>query len=304
MSGVVGHLKAVRMKFRWMALDIPEYRADTGHLSTKEHGAYLLLTMHYWATGRLPENDAQLARICSLTQAEFRRVKPTLQALFLPGWKHKRIEEELEKAREISEARSTAGKAGVKAKWGDDKIEGSRSERLAAARKKGTHKPEEWQALMEFCGFNCVRCGAHGVVKDHIQPIYQGGSDSIENLQPLCRGCNASKGADTSDLRPEGWRDAIKCLANASQNASQTPPPSPLPSPSKIKNLSCDAKREARSPPRHGKTNRAGGRVYVVKGTPEWEAYADDYRRLRGIEPNVNPHGGRWFKTLGEASIG
>src|SRR5688572_21590946 len=96
------------MKLRWMALDIPEYRADTGHLSTKEHGAYLLLTMHYWMTGELPKNDEQLARICSCTRTEFRRVKPTLEKLFLPDWKHKRIEQELEKARKISGKRSLA----------------------------------------------------------------------------------------------------------------------------------------------------------------------------------------------------
>ena len=74
-----------------------------------------------------------------------------------------------------------------------------------------------------------------------------------------------------------------------------------LPSPIESKNLSIgEAKREA---PRHcATTSRAGGRVYVVKGTSEWESYADDFRRVRGQEPNVNSDGGRWFKTLGESA--
>lgn len=54
------------------------------------------------------------------------------------------------------------------------------------------------------------------------------------------------------------------------------------------------------SPPRHGATGR--GRVYVVKGSAEWAQYAEDYRGVHGVEPEPNAHGGKWFKTLGEAT--
>ena len=73
--------------------------------------------------------------------------------------------------------------------------------RLAAARAKGTHTPAQWLALVSAFGCRCVMCGAamdpSDVQKDHIIPIYQGGSDGIENVQPLCRPCNSSKGPDT-----------------------------------------------------------------------------------------------------------
>lgn len=73
--------------------------------------------------------------------------------------------------------------------------------RLAAAREKGSHAEETWLRLIAAFDCRCVMCGAsmHGseVQKDHIVPIYQGGSDGIENLQPLCRPCNTSKGPDT-----------------------------------------------------------------------------------------------------------
>lgn len=57
------------------------------------------------------------------------------------------------------------------------------------------------------------------------------------------------------------------------------------------------------TPPRHGlATSKGGGRVYIEKGTVEWEAYAIDYRVVHGVEPMANAHGGKWFKTAGEAS--
>jgi 5-methylcytosine-specific restriction endonuclease McrA len=91
-----------------------------------------------------------------------------------------------------------------------------RSLRLAAAREKGTHSKEEWEALKVVCGFVCVSCkGESGLInieKDHIVPIYQGGSDAIDNLQPSCAKCNSSKGSDCTDYRPADWRDRLNAL--------------------------------------------------------------------------------------------
>lgn len=82
-----------------------------------------------------------------------------------------------------------------------------RAARMRAARAKGTHTKLEWQLLILACGKRCVRCGREGrVERDHIEPVYQGGSDGIENIQPLCAWCNASKGPENKDFRPAGWR--------------------------------------------------------------------------------------------------
>lgn len=84
-----------------------------------------------------------------------------------------------------------------------------RAARLRSAREKGQHTEDQWQALVRKFKHRCVRCGVspdERMQKDHITPIYQGGSDGIDNLQPLCRACNASKGPDSFNWA--AYRDA------------------------------------------------------------------------------------------------
>lgn len=78
-----------------------------------------------------------------------------------------------------------------------------RRQRMAAAIAKGTHTKDEWRRLLAAVNGRCVRCQAPSdrLCKDHIIPIYQGGSNSIRNVQPLCPRCNASKGPEAIDHR-------------------------------------------------------------------------------------------------------
>jgi uncharacterized protein YdaU (DUF1376 family) len=214
-----------------MPLYIADYLADTAHLGALQSGAYLHLIMHYWQNGGLPTADAALARIARLSPAEWRRERETLSAFFQDGWKHKRIDNELASASNKIAARSAAGALGGRAKWGDAprRQHGeTRSQRLSAARNIATHTANEWTALCEVFERKCVRCGAspEKVVKDHILPIYQGGSDGVENLQPLCASCNSSKGAEAIDFRQNVLPDWPRRLSERLANANQTPAPS------------------------------------------------------------------------------
>lgn len=81
--------------------------------------------------------------------------------------------------------------------------------RMIAAREKGHHTKAEWEEMKAFFDDRCVRCGIPScwIEKDHIIPIYQGGSDSIKNLQPLCHTCNRQKGPEDIDWRQSFCND-------------------------------------------------------------------------------------------------
>lgn len=179
------------------------YRRKTGHLGMAEHGAYLLLIMHYWENGGLPDDDRQLARIVCAEMKEWKKVKPIIEKLFEPGWKHKKVEEELAKAAEISSKRRAS--------------------------------------------------------------------------------------AEQMHMQKSSKRDA-----NAQQEHTHTQPPSQ----SQVSKDSLNAVvRAVKKPPFHGAQDEK--HVYWNKGTPEWEAYADEHFQLNGKPPNVNKHGGKWFPKLG-----
>jgi uncharacterized protein YdaU (DUF1376 family) len=96
----------------WMPLYVGDYLGDTGHLTTAQHGAYLLLMMHYWRKGELPDDDRQLSKITKLPLRTWCEYRPTLQDFFHSGWRHKRIDAELGRMMRVSEKRAIAGQKG------------------------------------------------------------------------------------------------------------------------------------------------------------------------------------------------
>lgn len=56
--------------------------------------------------------------------------------------------------------------------------------------------------VFELHGERCLRCGSTERIEiDHVVPVALGGVNKIENLQPLCRTCNASKSDKVIDYR-------------------------------------------------------------------------------------------------------
>jgi len=54
---------------------------------------------------------------------------------------------------------------------------------------------KQWAEKLSRLGHACANCGTkEAVQQDHIIPISKGGLHHIDNVQPLCKSCNAAKG--------------------------------------------------------------------------------------------------------------
>lgn len=70
-----------------------------------------------------------------------------------------------------------------------------RNKRIAS--NGGFHLTKEWSELKEKYNFTCPCCNKKEpeikLTKDHILPLLRGGTNDIENIQPLCKLCNSKK---------------------------------------------------------------------------------------------------------------
>ncbi|SEQ90655.1 Uncharacterized conserved protein YdaU, DUF1376 family [Azotobacter beijerinckii] len=107
----------------YMQLYVADYLADTAHLTTLEHGAYLLLMFNYWQRGEsFKAKDEQslnkrLATVARLSIAEWEEVRETLEDFFEvtdTEWSHRRIDRDLEAVNAKSGKAKAAGKASAK----------------------------------------------------------------------------------------------------------------------------------------------------------------------------------------------
>lgn len=64
---------------------------------------------------------------------------------------------------------------------------------------------KEWVELCTHYEFVCLCCGRREpeikLTADHVIPLSKGGTNFIENIQPLCQSCNSSKHRAIIDYR-------------------------------------------------------------------------------------------------------
>ncbi len=83
-------------------------------------------------------------------------------------------------------------------------IKNARRARLQQA--EGRFTAEEFAELCLLYDGKCLACGTESerLTVDHVIPLSKGGSNSIDNIQPLCGPCNSKKGNRSStDYRPD-----------------------------------------------------------------------------------------------------
>lgn len=74
----------------------------------------------------------------------------------------------------------------------------------------GSYTTDEWNALCAVFGDRCLACGSTGpLTVDHVIPLSLGGTNWIDNLQPLCMPCNQKKHRAIIDYR----QDYCPCVA-------------------------------------------------------------------------------------------
>lgn len=102
-----------------MQLYVGDYLADTLHLTTEQHGAYLLLLMTMWRhDAALPNDAAKLARIARVSPKRWPAIWSEIADFFTingDAITNARLTKEHQKAVSISQERKTAGSKGGKA---------------------------------------------------------------------------------------------------------------------------------------------------------------------------------------------
>jgi uncharacterized protein YdaU (DUF1376 family) len=105
----------------WMAFNPADYVTNTLHLTTRQHGGYILLICAAWAgKGVLPGTDAGLMAIAKLSAKEWREDGEALKSFLTRRgdvWVHERVEFEWKDAQSLIAAKSKAGREGARKRW-------------------------------------------------------------------------------------------------------------------------------------------------------------------------------------------
>lgn len=80
---------------------------------------------------------------------------------------------------------------------------------------EGSFTPTEWSGIMDLYDSKCLICGTkENISIDHVDSLYNGGTNWMWNLQPLCLSDNKKKWKSSIDYRTEIELEAQLNLSN------------------------------------------------------------------------------------------
>lgn len=113
-----------KRRLPYMPFWVDDYQRDTRHLTTEEHGAYLLLLMAAWAapTNSLPDDDDMLARVAGISAHRWATMKHIIMAFWTFDGRSKRwVQKRLKKERRLAVDRKHKASGAAAARWNKTK---------------------------------------------------------------------------------------------------------------------------------------------------------------------------------------
>lgn len=113
-----------KRRLPYMPFWVDDYRRDTRHLTTEEHGAYLLLLMAAWEapTNSIPDDDEMLARLAGVSATRWDKIKPIIMAFWHFDGRSKRwVQKRLKKERRLAVDRKQKASDAAASRWNNKK---------------------------------------------------------------------------------------------------------------------------------------------------------------------------------------
>lgn len=258
----------------YMPLYVADYVGDTSHLTTLEHGAYLLLLFTYWMRQKpLPDDPVKLQRIAKVTPEEWAAMSGTLAEFFqvVGGvWSHKRVEAELTKAKDKLEKATSAGKASAEARrnkrstpveqtpsGGSTPVEQTINHRGKVRLSSLETSSRERDARANFLKF--WENWPHKVNRNAAETAFARADAPLETILEGVARYVAGRAVDQQWPDPAKWLDGKRWLDQPAPRAVRTAKPQ------SVAGNSISGKRRAAA---------ERGEVYVMRDTPAGDAWA------------------------------
>lgn len=299
------------MALPWFPFHLDAYTGDTMHLTTEEHGAYLLLMIAYYRTEKpLPGYDRALAAIAKLPLDRWLVAKVGIAPFFREEgglWHHDRIEAEMRDASDKHAARIAQRTAAAEARWGKKSGKTAGRMRPASPPKSGTEKISEPKpprnparmrpALRQQSGEDAhiqeqeqiYGGGGRAGAREANDPLPSPAADSVTGIEDQLDGTHADDGRIPIDLwKPDISGMTADDLALLNQFAAYHMDEGTFSRdwPSLWQKYRDDAKPKPKRAPPRVETNKRpeplpGARVKI---SPDAMALAGEIERMCGLE--------------------